>query len=326
MHPLFRWIGLFVIIVGTFFLISNDTHVKERIQSISDSVLLGIEKTTNSIKDLYPNHSCDEPLVYTLGQVDEGFGLSREEIVDLLKESEDVWENISERELFVFEEGAEGAVVVNFIFDNRQQEIIDSRSSEEFLDQKWSSYEKLVDQYDVLSLQHDRLVNEYESNVKEYESLLEKYNARVEIWNKNGGSQRELKDLRQDEFFIQTVYKGLNEEQERLNRTTDQINNLADEINILQKDLNYQTDLHNQQFVKEDVIQSGDYGQYEINIYQYYSIPDLKLTLAHELGHALGMDHVEDPKSIMYYLLDEQDVLHLRPSVEDIAELTLLCN
>ena len=70
----------------------------------------------------------------------------------------------------------------------------------------------------------------------------------------------------------------------------------------------------------------GEYNGKEITIYQYQDLADLILTLAHELGHALGLAHVDDPKAVMYELLSDQDLDTLTLSSADVRALHTACS
>ena len=71
----------------------------------------------------------------------------------------------------------------------------------------------------------------------------------------------------------------------------------------------------------------GDYvskdGKQTITIYQFDDENRLVRVLAHEFGHALGLKHNDNPKAIMYRLM-QSDSLNLAP--DDIAALKERCS
>ena len=99
----------------------------------------------------------------------------------------------------------------------------------------------------------------------------------------------------------------------------DQVNDNADiTVNLI--------DLE-QDIVPGAAYDKGDYDRRsgELNIYQYDNTADLRLVLAHEFGHALGMGHVNDDQAIMSDILYQDAGTQPSLSSQDLAEFARVC-
>ena len=106
------------------------------------------------------------------------------------------------------------------------------------------------------------------------------------------------------------------------------INDLAAKLNISSAEINSQIKDFNQTIstFNETLTEKPEEGLYDsatntIDIYFNVSRDELVHTLAHELGHSIGMQHVDAQKSIMY---GKSNTI-LVPSQSDLAELANVC-
>jgi hypothetical protein len=90
---------------------------------------------------------------------------------------------------------------------------------------------------------------------------------------------------------------------------------MISDLNLRINQKNDLVDEYNQTFSGERKFTQGAYEWNQsgktIQVFQFNSLDELKLVLAHEVGHALGLDHVENPSSIMHYLMGNQKVYGL---------------
>jgi len=272
----------------------------------------------------FARSSCKKPLSYKIGDIDSRFNISEEKLTLLLKEAEDIWESQTGHNLFTYKPEDEDAVVVSMIFDERQESLISEKMSRKDLENKWGSYETLSNTYEKLISEFENKRDSFDRRVNEYNIALERYNKKTTAWNKNGGSEAEYRNLLKEKENVDSLFNSLNKEQKDITESSRKLTELGEILNNLYVDFANKTDRHNEN-LKGGTVEVGVYESYKINIYQYENAEDLKITLAHELGHSLGLDHVEGEQSLMYYLHPEIDVSNPKLSAMDIEELNDVC-
>jgi hypothetical protein len=217
-----------------------------------------------------------------------------------------VWEESVGRDLFVYDQAAD--FTVNFLFDERQETLNQEQTQRQELDLTRDKNNAVLAQVETLQSQYEDLTQTHKANVAEYEQALVAYNADVNIYNDRGGAPP-------DKFSeLESERARLNQVADELGVTATQLNTLVGEINQLSargnqqvNDYNQEVEIYNQEYGFAREFTQGDYQGDRINIYTFSDKNELITVLAHEFGHALGIDHVETSESLMYYLMDDTD-------------------
>lgn len=247
------------------------------------------------------SNNCRLPIAYTVGEVDSRFNISQEEIVKTAQEATQRWNEQSGFSLFSYQQ--EAALKINLVYDYRQEavdqiktKINDLSGSKIKIEDYWQNYDSLLNQY-----QQDLLL----------------YNQKVSYWNLQGGAPS-------------GIYQSLEAEKNNLNLRRQDLINLANQLNLQTQNYNENlTELKSQiEQRKNLIITQGIYDSTgnSINIYTFGNTDELRLVLMHELGHALGIEHAQNPQAIMYHLLDQQDLKNPQLTQEDINLLGQKCN
>lgn len=282
---------------------------------------LAKEKSTADIAVQGP---CDQPLLYSIGSVDSRFGISTEQFQQAVSESEKIWEN--EMKANIFDYAPDGAVKINLVFDERQQVSRESEVLNQELEKLSSSVDSLDSKYANLKKDYEKKTAEYEAAVKKYEKKQKNYNKDVDYWNSQGGApEDEFKKLQEESEDLKKDYDKLDKKRKEINKLAKEINRLTEKEGKMVSDYNQKVNTYKNKYGESREFEKGVYNGREINIYQFNENGDLRLVLAHELGHARGIGHVEDPQALMYYLMADQDVDVPKLAAEDISAMNKIC-
>ncbi|OGI22236.1 MAG: hypothetical protein A2808_02510 [Candidatus Moranbacteria bacterium RIFCSPHIGHO2_01_FULL_55_24] len=267
---------------------------------------------------------CKERLDYSLGAVDERFGISRTELQQVLEEAEKPWESYAGRNLF--QHDASAAFVVNLVFDERQEQTLAQKKVEAEGAKTAVEQESIGKKYDTAKADYDTRLRTYEKKAAAYEARLAEYERDVKKWNKEGGAPPdEYERLQGEASALRREAEALNAERTKINVLVEQLNKLARAEGKVVETFNNTLEAYQERYGPAEEFDQGEYQGRQINVYQFRDRDELRLVLAHEFGHALGLDHVENPESLMYYLMQAQTVTPVTLTPEDRAAFDGYC-
>jgi predicted Zn-dependent protease len=269
--------------------------------------------------------SCSVPITYSIGKFDTNFNISEEEFKSAIKEAEDIWEKASGRNLFEY--SAEGEMKVSLIYDYRQESTSEISYLDSNLSQDNNYYSKLKSQYELLVSEHNQANQELNSLISSYNQRSLVYQKEVNAWNRKKGTQEKYDQLNEEKTELESLSLVIKNKQGETNDMVLSINQMAERLNVLSSDLNLNIAKYNN--VIQSSSQEFEQGNYitgpdskEINIYQFENRDKLVRVLAHELGHALGIDHLNDSEDIMYaYNIGKNQNI----TKADLQELNTVC-
>ncbi len=283
------------------------------------------------------NPPCSQPIYYFINNFDERFGKTKESFIEQLRNSASIWNKIQGKDILIYDEVHTGKMsnfsnyklAINLIYDDRQRTTDKLNQINSTIEDSKSNYNGLEVQYYSLKQQYENkksdinnLTIQYEASKLAYEKDLARINSQKSI------SKDSFNQIEKERLALNQKANEINNANRELNIIVDQLNAKVKELNSIGKDINGKIGTFNS--VSQTTgpeFQEGEYVRNEngqqINIYEFKDQNKLTRVLAHEFGHAIGLDHVSGKDSIMNAYNESSVII---PSTQDQTEFGRVCH
>ncbi|HRP86492.1 MAG TPA: matrixin family metalloprotease [Gammaproteobacteria bacterium] len=287
-------------------------------------------------RHVFAHVPCGIPVHYALAAVDPGFGLDRDTVMAALVEAVSLWQPPSGPLLFLESDHAL-AIQVSLRYDERQQAANTRSSLRHGLERDRGAFEddeamllQWGERIDAARASHERAAAALAARARAYEQD-------VTAWNAGRGERTETRRqaLETESALLRDALADLERAGLALNADVEAYNRRAADLRQRADDFQARVARYNAASSASPV-ESGRYSYApgegrRIEVYRAESFDELVLVLAHELGHALGIGHVDEPGAVMHAMLHDGGLLQSDPtrplelSAADKAALVAVC-
>lgn len=267
----------------------------------------------NSVSDRLLN-PFDTRLRYRIAEVDPRFEISEQKLKHLAQEAAQLWENATQQSLFVYDPNAR--LEIKMIYDERQHEFKLNQAQQSQLlarQQQWQQQQDTLNQLEQQLADQQRFLKQKQQHIEQEVQNFQSTAKSIMQSDQSAAAQKQALQAHQQQLRENMLHLG--HEVNQFNLRIEQLHQQIEQHNQLSQQLNQDIQQYRARF-QPRMFDKGIFNGRAIEVYQFHHVDDLRMTLAHEFGHALGLDHHDDPYGLMYPELKQQQLeqFQLRPA------------
>lgn len=261
----------------------------------------------------------DHRIRYRIAEIDPRFDISSAEVKQLAFEATQIWQQADGKNYFVYDPKAK--LSIHFIYDERQSESHFRQQKLSEIESKQALWQQRHVQAQQLKQQIKDLQQQLSQKRNDLNQATHLYNQQVQQINAQGGATATQRFTLEDQkLYLQQQQQRLGEQIHQHNQKIHALNQEVIQLNALNAELSQEVSGFNARFSGKK-FDKGVFNGKQIMIYEFSSKDDLRLTLAHEFGHALGLGHHDDPYGLMHPILQQQNAHNFQLSPADLQLL-----